>query len=127
MESFTHTQSYVFLAVFALIASVFPLIPIILARLWFFFFAPLKPGAVKSATYESGIESEGDAWVQFKVQYYLYALMFLVFDVEAIFLLPLAVVFTGLPAAALGAILVFIFLLAESLVWAWSKGHLEWY
>jgi len=118
---------YVFLAVFAFVAAVFPLIPIVLAQLWFCFFAPLKPGTVKSATYESGVESEGDAWVQFKVQYYLYALLFLVFDVEAIFLLPLAVVFTGLSTGALAAILFFLFLLAESLVWAWSKGYLEWY
>lgn len=117
---------YFFLVVFVLVAVVFPLIPIALARLWFFFFSPLKPGASKSSIYESGVKSSGDAWVQFKVQYYLYALLFLIFDVEVVFLMPLAVAFSGLSPVALVSVLIFILLLGESLVWAWSKGHLEW-
>ena len=55
-----------------------------------------KPGTDKNAIYECGLESKGDAWMQFKSEYYLYAIIFLIFDVETIFLLPFAVSFTGL-------------------------------
>jgi NADH-quinone oxidoreductase subunit A len=64
--------------------------------------------------------------VQFRSAYYLYAIIFLIFDVEAVFLVPFAVVFTGLSAAACVAMLVFVLLLAEGLVWAWAKGVLTW-
>ena len=69
---------------------------------------------------------KGDAWVQFKSEYYLYAIIFLVFDVETIFLLPFAVAFTGLPVGAFIAMVVFLLLLVEGLVWAWRKGILTW-
>ena len=59
-------------------------------------------------------------------QYYLYAIIFLIFDVEAVFLVPFAVAFTGLPVGAFIAILVFLLLLIEGLVWAWGKGCLQW-
>jgi len=59
-------------------------------------------------------------------QYYLYAIIFLIFDVEAIFLVPFAVAFTGLPVGAFIAILIFLLLLIEGLVWAWGKGCLSW-
>jgi NADH-quinone oxidoreductase subunit A len=64
--------------------------------------------------------------MQFHSAYYLYAIIFLIFDVEAVFLLPFAVAFSGLPAAACGAMLVFVLLLVEGLAWAWAKGVLTW-
>ena len=64
--------------------------------------------------------------IQFKSQYYLYAILFLIFDVETIFLLPFAVSFTGLSVGAFVAILIFLLLLAEGLAWAWMKGVLTW-
>ena len=76
--------------------------------------------------YECGLAPTGDSWIQFRAHYYLFAILFLVFDVELLFLLPFAVVFTTLPAGALIAMLVFILMLAEGLVWAWHRGHLEW-
>jgi len=85
-----------------------------------------KAGAEKNAIYECGVESIGEAQVQFRSQYYLYAIIFLIFDVEAIFLVPFAVAFTGLPIGAFIAILVFLLLLIEGLVWAWGKGCLNW-
>jgi NADH-quinone oxidoreductase subunit A len=115
-----------FLVVFLVAAGGFALGPLLLARLWAWRFSPPKPGPTKNAIYECGLESKGDAWVRFNAQFYLYAIMFLVFDVEAIFLLPFAVAFTGLPVGAFVAMLVFLFLLAEGLVWAWSKGLLTW-
>ncbi|MGA2277996.1 MAG: NADH-quinone oxidoreductase subunit A [Terracidiphilus sp.] len=84
----------------------FGLAPLGLAWLWARLFSPAKPNAVKNAIYECGLESKGDAWMQFHSAYYLYAIIFLIFDVEAVFLLPFAVAFTGLGAAACGAMLV---------------------
>ena len=117
---------YCFLAVFCGVAFVFPLMPLALAWLWRKFLQPPKPGPDKNSTYECGIEDMGDTRIRFKPQYYLYCIIFLIFDVEAIFLIPFAVSFTGLPVGAFVAILVFIFLLLEGLVWAWSKGCLKW-
>jgi NADH-quinone oxidoreductase subunit A len=117
---------YAFLALFLAVAVAFPLVMLTVARLWFRFFQPPKPSPVKNDAYECGVPSTGDAWIQFKAHYYLYAILFLIFDVELLFLLPFAVAFTGLPAGALVTMLVFIFLLAEGLVWAWHRGHLEW-
>ena len=117
---------YLFIVVFAGVALTFPLVPLALAWLWRKFFQPPKPGTEKNAIYECGIESAGDAHVQFQSQYYLYAIIFLIFDVEAVFVVPFAVAFTSLPVGAFIAILVFLLLLVEGLVWAWAKGCLDW-
>lgn len=119
-------QTYYLLLIYAVLAVLTPLIPLGLGKLWSKFVAPAKPGPYKQSIYECGLESKGDAWIQFKSHYYLYAIVFLVFDVESLFLLPLAVAFPGLSPAAAFVGLVFILLLSESLVWAWSKGYLEW-
>ncbi|HVS52150.1 MAG TPA: NADH-quinone oxidoreductase subunit A [Opitutaceae bacterium] len=115
-----------FLALFAFVAVAFPLVLLGVAQLWFRFFQPAKPSAEKNAVYECGIAPSGDSWIQFQAHYYLYAILFLIFDVEMLFLLPFAVAFTHLPVGALCAMLVFLLLLAEGLVWAWQRGHLEW-
>lgn len=117
---------YAFLALFLGVAIAFPLIMLGVAQLWVKIFQPAKPGPLKNATYECGLASTGDSWIQFKAHYYLYAILFLIFDVEVLFLLPCAVAFTSLSVGALFAMLVFILLLAEGLVWAWHRGHLEW-
>ena len=97
-----------------------------LAWLWAKAYSPAKPNQLKNAIYECGLVSKGDAWVQFHSGYYLYAIIFLIFDVEAVFLLPFAVAFTGLGLAACLAMLVFLLLLVEGLAWAWAKGVLTW-
>jgi NADH-quinone oxidoreductase subunit A len=117
---------YSFLAVFFLVALLFPIAPLILARLFAIFVLPQKSGPEKNANYECGLEAKGDPWVRFRSEYYLYAIIFLVFDVETVFLLPFAVAFTGLPAGAFVAMVVFILLLVEGLAWAWVKGILTW-
>jgi NADH:ubiquinone oxidoreductase subunit 3 (subunit A) len=117
---------YLFIAVLAVVALAFALAPLGLAWLWAKRFSPRKPGPVKNAIYECGLESKGDAWIQFKSEYYLYAIIFLIFDVETIFLLPFAVAFNGLSAGAFVAMMIFILLLAEGLFWAWQKGVLSW-
>ena len=109
------SNPYFSLAVLFFAALGFGLAPLGLARLWGMVFSPPKPNAVKNAIYECGLESKGDAWVQFRSAYYLYAIIFLIFDVEAVFLLPFAVAFTGLSAAACAPMLVFVLLLVEGL------------
>jgi NADH-quinone oxidoreductase subunit A len=121
-----NNPSYAFLALFLGVAVAFPLALLMVARLWFRLFQPAKPSETKNAVYECGVAPTGDSWIQFKAHYYLYAILFLIFDVEVLFLLPFAVSFTGLPAGALITMLIFILLLAEGLVWAWQRGHLEW-
>ena len=117
---------YLFILVLLLGALAFALTPLMLAYLWAKKFSPRKPGPDKNAIYECGLESKGDAWVQFKSEYYLYGIIFLIFDVETIFLLPFAVSFTGLGVGAFIAMMIFLLLLVEGLVWAWQKGVLTW-
>ena len=117
---------YFFLVIFIGVALVFPLGPLVLAWMWRRFFQPPKPGELKNATYECGIESTGEAQVQFQSKYYLYAIIFLIFDVETIFLLPFAVAFTSLSVGGFLAMMLFILLLVEGLAWAWMKGVLTW-
>jgi len=119
-------NSYLPVIVLLIAAVAFALTPLALAWLWARSFSPRKPGADKIAIYECGLESKGDAWIQFKSDYYLYAIIFLIFDVETIFLLPFAVAFTSLGAGAFLAMMVFLLLLVEGLLWAWKKGVLSW-
>jgi len=117
---------YISLAVLFFAALGFGLAPLGLAWIWARFFSPRKQNSIKNAIYECGLVSRGDAWVQFRSAYYLYAIIFLIFDVEAVFLLPFAVAFSGLSVAACVAMLVFVLLLVEGLAWAWAKGVLTW-
>ena len=118
--------SYLPVIILLLAAVGFAMTPLILAWLWAKKFSPKKPGQDKNATYECGLESKGDAWIQFRSEYYLYAIIFLIFDVETIFLLPFAVAFTGLSKMAFIEMMVFIFMLVAGLLWAWRKGVLTW-
>jgi len=117
---------YLPVIVLLLAAVLFALTPLLLAWLWARKYSPHKPGPSKNAIYECGLESAGDAWIQFKPGYYLYGTIFLVFDVEAIFLLPFAVAFTSFSAAESIAMLVFLLLLVEGLVWSYQKNILVW-
>jgi len=108
--------------VFLLVAVAFPLLPLAIAWL----LAPHRPAATTNDTYECGLTSKGDAWVQFRVGYYIYALMYVIFAVETIFLYPWAVAFGGLSFGAFIAMMVFVLLLLEGLVYAWAKGALDW-
>ena len=91
-----------------------------------FIFGPKKSNPVKLSTYECGIEPVGDVWVQFKAQYYIFALVFLVFDVEAVFLFPWAVKLGHLGLYAVVEGIIFILILVVGLFYAWRKGMLEW-
>src|SRR5260370_40947264 len=120
------SRPYLFIILLLAGAAGFALGPLGLEWLWARYLSPPKPGSDKGAIYECGLESKGDAWVQFRSEYYLYAIIFLIFDVETVFLLPFAVAFAGLSGGAFIAMMVFLLLLAEGLVWAWQKGVLTW-
>ena len=87
---------------------------------------PSNGGPETSTTYESGMEPIGGAWIQFNIRYYMFALVFVVFDVETVFLYPWAVAFNSLGLLAFIEALVFIAILVVALVYAWRKGALEW-
>jgi len=114
--------SYVFIGIFAVIAILFPIIALTLA----FVIRPKKPNPVKSSTYECGLETIGETWVQFRVQYYIYALVFVIFDIETVFLFPWAVAYDKLGLFALVEMFIFLAILVGGLIYAWRKGALEW-
>ena len=87
---------------------------------------PARRNEEKSTTYECGEEPVGSAWIQFNIRFYVFALIFIVFDVEAVFLLPWAAVFRELGAVAYVEGLVFIAILAVALGYVWRKGDLAW-
>ncbi len=115
-------MDYVFLAVFVGVGAVFVPAVIWMSSL----VGPKRPSAVKQSTYECGETTIGSAWIQFNVGYYLFALLFLVFDVEMIFLFPWATVFRQMGVVALVEGGIFVAILAFGLLYAWKKGALEW-
>ncbi len=110
------------LGIFALWSIVFPFIVIFCG--WFL--APKKPNAEKLTTYECGLDTQGKTWIQFKLNYFLYALIFVVFDVETVFLYPWAVRFQALGLFAFIEMIIFIGILVLGLWYAWKEGALEW-
>jgi len=92
---------------------------------------PSRRSEEKEAIYECGEDPKGSPWVQFNIRFYVFALVFIIFDVEAVFLLPWAVVYHGMVRCGLGPVafvegLVFILILTVALVYVWRKGDLEW-
>ena len=122
MATDSYSYHYLFVGIFVLFALVFPALPIVLAH----FVAPKKPSSIKQGTYECGLEADGEPWIQFHIQYYLFALIFVIFDVETIFIYPWAVAFKQLGFFAFVEMIIFIAILAVGLVYAWRKKILEW-
>jgi NADH-quinone oxidoreductase subunit A len=115
-------NDWLFIGIFLVLAPVFPGLALVIAR----FISPRKSNPLKTETYECGIETVGETWVQFKMQYYIYALVFLIFDVEVVFLFPWAVAFNQLPLFAVIEGILFIAILVAGLAYVWRKGVLEW-
>ena len=118
----SYEYQYLFLGVFLFVAITFPLLPIILAK----FVAPKKPSETKNMSYECGVEAKGDSWIQFKSQYYVYALAFVIFDIEVIFIYPWAVAYHKMGLFAFIEMAIFLAILAFGLAYAWKKNVLEW-
>ena len=116
-------NQWAFIGLFLLMGAIFPGVPILLNSL---ILGPKKNNPVKNSVYECGIETVGDTWVQFKVQYYIFALVFVVFDVETVFLFQFAVAYSQVGLFAVFEVTLFIVVLAGGLVYAWRKGMLQW-
>ena len=88
--------------------------------------APRRPSAIKDIPYECGIEPAPFVWSQIQIRYYVFAILFLIFDVEAVFLFPWAIVFLDSIPAVFYEMLIFIGILAFGVLYAWRKGVLQW-
>jgi NADH-quinone oxidoreductase subunit A len=114
--------NYIFVGLLLLEAIFFALAPLLVVRL----VAPRKRSLAKSDVYECGVRTYGETWIRFRIQYYIYALMFVVFDIESLFLFPWAVSYGGLGGFALIEMGIFLVILMVGLVYAWAKGVLRW-
>ena len=115
-------DAYVPILVFLLVAVAFGIVTLLFARL----IAPQRIGTVKLAPYECGIEATSDARGRYSVRYYLVAMLFVIFDVETVFMYPWAVILDELAWFGLIEILVFLFILVVGYFYAWREGALEW-
>ncbi len=115
-------NNWLYIAIFLFVSIVMPTSLVVIGLL----LGPKRPNPIKTDTYECGVQTWGETWVQFKIQYYLFALVFLVFDIEVAFLYPWAVAYKALPLFAVLEGVLFIVLLTAALIYAWRKGALEW-
>ena len=115
-------QGYEYFLGFLLISSAVPILALGTNKL----IAPKSKAGERQLTYESGMEPIGGAWIQFNIRYYMFALVFVIFDVETVFLYPWAVAFHRLGLLAFIEALIFIAILVIALAYAWRKGALEW-
>ncbi|MCL2925896.1 MAG: photosynthetic/respiratory NAD(P)H-quinone oxidoreductase subunit C [Trichodesmium sp. MAG_R04] len=115
-------SGYEYFLGFLIISSLVPIIALTASKL----LRPKTFSPERRTTYESGVEPIGGAWIQFNIRYYMFALVFVIFDVETVFLYPWAVAFHQLGLLAFIEALIFIAILVVALVYAWRKGALEW-
>jgi len=87
---------------------------------------PFHPNPKKLSTYECGEEPVGSAWMQYNVRYYLFAMIFVIFDIEALFLIPWGVVYQSLGFSTFVEMFIFLFILAIGFIHIWKKGVLKW-
>ncbi len=115
-------SNYAFIGIFVIVAILFAFVALGVAWL----LRPKKPNRVKTDAYECGSETIGDTWVQFRAQNYVYALVFVAFDVEVAFLFPWAIAYNKLGLWALAEAVLFLAILTVGLFYAWRKGALRW-
>ncbi len=115
-------NNFAFIGVLLLGAIGFALAPLLVV----FLVAPRKKSRSKLDTYECGVLTFGETWVRFRIQYYIFALMFVLFDIETVFLYPWAVGYAGFGVFALVEMIVFLAILFVGLLYAWLKGVLKW-
>ena len=114
--------SFAPVGIFMLLGLVFVIATVWIAR----FIRPQRPSDEKLRNYECGETSIGSAWIRFNPRFYIFALIFVIFDVEAVFLFPWAVAYKSLGLFALIEMLIFVGILLLGLLWAWKKGMLKW-
>ncbi|WP_027415207.1 NADH-quinone oxidoreductase subunit A [Aneurinibacillus terranovensis] len=118
----SYSNNYFIVVIFLFLGILLPVGALTFGRL----LRPYNPTEEKRKTYESGVDPTGSSWVRFNVKYYIFALLFVVFDVETVFLYPWAVAYDKLGLFALVEMLIFIVLLVIGLIYAWKKKVLEW-
>ena len=120
-------RQYGLIAIFSGLAIFVPTSMLLLSRvLAFVKVRPRKPNPVKYETYECGMQTIGGQWMQFNFRYYMYAILFVIFDVEIIFIYPWAIRFGKLGLFAFLEMMVFMAILVIGWLYAWRKGALEW-
>lgn len=117
-----YVNNYIVVAIFVVIGILLPVAALTVGRL----LRPHKPTEPKAGTYESGNEPVGEGQVRFNIRYYLFALMFVIFDVETVFLYPWAVAYNKLGLFVLFEMLIFAGMLLLGLLYAWKKKVLKW-
>lgn len=117
-----YLNSYLIVAAFLILGVLLPVVALTAGR----FLRPHNPNPEKQTTYESGVEPIGGGWVRFNVRYYIFALLFVIFDVETVFLYPWAVAYDHLGLFALIEMLIFVLFLLVGLIYAWKKKVLKW-
>ncbi|WP_223701064.1 NADH-quinone oxidoreductase subunit A [Sutcliffiella deserti] len=117
-----YQNNYLIVVVFLALGVLLPVVALTAGRL----LRPHKPSIAKQTTYESGIDPFHDSRVQFNVRYYIFALLFVIFDVETVFLYPWAVAYEKLGVFALIEMLIFVVMLLIGLLYAWKKKVLKW-
>jgi len=117
-----YQNNYLIVVVFLCLGVLLPVVALFFAKL----LRPSVPSDAKYTTYESGNDPFNDSLIQFNVRYYIFALLFVIFDVETVFLYPWAVAYEKLGIFALIEMLIFVFMLLIGLVYAWKKKVLKW-
>ena len=117
---------YAYIAILLIAAISFPILILVVHNVLSYRSKRPDPFNVKTSTYECGMQTIGTPWVQFNFRYYFYALLFVIFDVETVFLLPWAVHFKELKLFGFVEMLIFILILVVGLVYAWRKRVMEW-
>jgi NADH-quinone oxidoreductase subunit A len=116
-------HDFLYVATFLVAAVIFAITPIIIAWL----IGGRSEGVKRTETYESGMPTVGSAWVQFSVAYYIYALIFLAFDVDVLYLFPVALAYgKGFVIRDFIEVVIFIGILSLAIVYAWRKGVFTW-
>jgi NADH-quinone oxidoreductase subunit A len=114
---------FLYVFVFIIVAALFAITPIIIS----YFIAPKTKGAKTFDTYECGIEPFGGAWIRYSIHYYIYALIFIAFDVDVLYLFPVALSYTkGANAYEFYSLLIFVLILVLAIIYAWGKGVFTW-
>ena len=121
-QGMTYGTAYLYVGIFMLLVTGFVASVLVLARL----ISPSRRSKTKALTYETGETTVTDPWRPFPVRYYVFALLFLIFDVEAAFLYPWAVIYSELGVYGFVEMCIFVLILGVGLVYAWKKGALKW-
>ncbi|MBS3957305.1 MAG: NADH-quinone oxidoreductase subunit A [Clostridiales bacterium] len=115
-------HDYAVIGTFVLVGAIFVMLAVNVSNV----LSHQRPSPEKGRIYECGVDPVGAPWIQFRISYYVYALLFVVFDIETVFLYPWAVVFSRMDVFVLVEMAVFIGILLLGLAYAWKEGALEW-